>query len=289
MHRPWDRRMKRLFREAPRDLVQWLLPGSQFISIVSPELDGEALFTDHLFEVMFNGKRILLHIEFQKRRDSKIAKRLWEYNVRATLQYGCPVWSCVIYLKKDSTVAEPFLIWELPNGQLVHRFDFGVIKLWEISTEELKQKGHDGLIPLLVLTKNGARREVVEEAIAHLAPPGEEPKRELLALTYGLASLAFDNDDDQEWLIRRFAMLDDIIRETRAYREMTREGKLEGLREALFTVVQARFPSHQMIHLAQGQAAIIEDPEILQNIILKVSRAQTLEEAQRSLIDWAGP
>lgn len=83
-------------------------------------------------------------------------------------------------------------------------------------------------------------------------------------------------------------MLDDIIRETRAYREMTREGKLEGLREALFTVIQARFPSHQMIHLAQGQAAIIEDPEILQNIILEVSRAQTLEEAQRSLIDWTG-
>lgn len=42
-------------------------------------------------------------------------------------------------------------------------------------------------------------------------------------------------------------------------------GKLEGLRETLLTIVQARFPTARMQHLAQGQATIINDPAILQS------------------------
>jgi len=95
-------------------------------------------------------------------------------------------------------------------------------------------------------------------------------------------------------------MLQDILRETKAYREMTkesrqegreegiREGKLEGLREALLTLVQARFSNPKVTRLAKGQAAIIDDPAILQDLILKVGLAQTLEEAQRDLLEWPG-
>jgi flagellar biosynthesis/type III secretory pathway protein FliH len=120
--------------------------------------------------------------------------------------------------------------------------------------------------------------------------------------------LAFESETDQDWLIRRFAMLEDILRETRAYQEMAKEGreeglqegreeglqeglkkgKLEGLREMLLRIVQARYPSRKMLSLAKGQAAIIDDPEVLQSLILRVSLAQTIEEAQKYLIDWPG-
>jgi len=306
--KPWDKKMKRLFREAPEDFVEWLFPGAKFMGIVSNELDGEPIYTDMLCEIMLNEERVLLHIEFQRRRDSRMAVRMWEYNVRATLQYQCPVWSVVIYLKPDSTVAEPVLARKLPDGRVIHRFEFEVIRLWEIATQELKQKGLVGLLPLLPLTREGARREIIEEAIIGLMPPGEEGKAELLTLTYGLASLALENEADQEWLSRRFEMLQDILRETKAYREMTkesrqegreegiregreegiREGKLEGLREALLTLVQARFSNPMVTRLAKGQAAIIDDPAILQDLILKVGLAQTLEEVQRDLLEWPG-
>lgn len=107
MWRPWDRKMKRLLIEAPEDFVAWLLKGASFKSLLSAELDADPVYADMLCEVMLRGRRVLLHIEFQKRRDTTMAKRLWEYNVRATLQYKYPVWSCVIYLKKDGKVAEP--------------------------------------------------------------------------------------------------------------------------------------------------------------------------------------
>lgn len=302
MPKPWDRKMKRLLTEAPQDFVEWLLSGAQYVGIVSSELDGEPLYTDMLYDVLQEGKPSLLHIEFQRRRDAKMAERLWEYNVRATIQYKCPVWSCVIYLKKDSTVARSSLTKEMPDGRAVHRFDFDVIRLWEIPTRELKQKKLDGLLPLLPLTRDGAQRKVVEEVIAGLAPAGQEPKAELLVLTYGLASLALENEADQEWLDRRFSMLYDILRETRAFRELTKdsrqegieegrkegieEGKVEALREALLTMVQARFSNPKIARLAKGQASTIDDPAVLQDLIVKVGLARTLEEAQQYLLDW---
>ena len=109
-------------------------------------------------------------------------------------------------------------------------------------------------------------------------------------------------------------MLYDILLETRAYRELTKEsrkegieeglkkgrkegieegiekglekGKVEGLREALLTLVQARFPDPKITRLAKGQAAIIDDPAVLQGLIVKVGLAQTLEEVQQYLLDW---
>ena len=295
--------MKRLFWEAPQDYTEWLLPGAQFISNVSTELENETLYADLLLNIRLNWQPILLHIEFQRNRDSKMAERLWQYNLKANLKYKCPIWTVVIYLKDDGTVAETPLIRELPNGQAVHRFDFGVIKLWEIPAKELKQKGLVGLLPLLPLTQGGARREIIEETIVELAPPGEEPKAELLTLTYGLASLALENQADQEWLIRRFTKMYDMLRETRAYREMTKEsreeglqeglekglqeglekGKLEALRQTLLHVVQSRFP--KIARLAKGQAAIIDDPEVLDALIVKMSIAQTREEAKQYLLE----
>ena len=300
--------MKRLLNAAPQDFVTWLLAEAIFISVVSTELDPETdpIYADLLFEVMLLGERMLLHIEFQRRRDTKMGERLWEYNHKATLQYNCPVWSVVIYLKDDGNVPSSPLIKELPNGQGVHRFDYGVTKLWEKATAELEHMGLVGLLPLLPLTREGAQREVVERTITSLMPVGEQPRQDLLTLTYGLASLAFENEADQQWLKRRFEMLYDMLRDTPAFQDIMKEGRQEGLelglergreegrkeghnealRQALLAIVQARFPSPRMIRQTKGQAAIIDDPAVLQDLIVKVSLAESAEEAERSLLDW---
>ncbi len=68
--------------------------------------------------------------------------------------------------------------------------------------------------------------------------------------------------------------------------EKGRQEKLDALRQTLLNFVQARFPSPKMIRLAKGQAAMINDPKILQDLTLKVGLAQTAEEAQNYLLDW---
>jgi predicted DNA-binding transcriptional regulator len=65
------------------------------------------------------------------------------------------------------------------------------------------------------LTKDGARREVVEEMITGLV---SAEKTESLWIGYALASKVLK--DDLKWLRRRFAMLEDILRDTPVYQEV---------------------------------------------------------------------
>jgi len=118
-------------------------------------------------------------------------------------------------------------------------------------------------------------------------------------------------------------MLDDILRETRAFQEWAKEGyeqglkegreigwqvgreigweiewqeglkegrldKLETLRQTLLRVVQARFPHSRMEEYAKEQVALINDPAVLQNLIVKISLSSTLDEAKKLLFDWPG-
>ncbi len=205
---------------------------------------------------------------------------------------------------------QDFVEWLLSGAQYI-----GIVSS-ELDGEPL----YTDMLYEVLQARGGAKREVVEEAIAGLAPAGQEPKAELLVLTYGLASLALENEADQEWLDRRFSMLYDILRETRAFRELSKEsrqegieegrkegieegrkegieegiekglekGKVEALREALLNMVQARFSNSKIARLAKGQAAMIDDPAVLQDLIVKVGLARTLEEAQHYLLDWPG-
>jgi len=207
MRKPWDRTMKRLLSSTPQDFVVWLLAGAIFNSIVSTELDPERdpIYADLLFDVTLLGKRMLLHIEFQRRRDARMALRLWEYNLKATLQYKCPVWS-------------------------VRRFEM----LYDM------------------LRDTPAFQDIMKEGLERGREEGLEQGREE-GLEQGL------------------------------------EQGREALRQTLLAIVQARFPTPRLLHLTKGQAAIIDDPAVLQDLIVKVSLAQSAEEAQRYLLDWPDP
>jgi predicted transposase YdaD len=207
-----------------------------------------------VLQVSLDGKEFLLHIEFQSSNDAYIGERLLEYNVLASRQYDfLPVYSCVIYLKNHS--------------------------------EELLQTGLAGLLPLLPLTRDGARREVVEKMITGLI---SAEKTESLWIGYALATKVLK--DDLKWLRRRFAVFNDILRETPAFQEVLAEGLEKGLKEGelraqrqtLLAVVQERFPG--IVDLAKKQADAIEDPEALRRLIVKMSIVQTSEEARPYLL-----
>lgn len=314
----WDRQMKWIFSIAPEDLVAWIFRGeAEFVNLANTELDGDELFSDMLCFVKILGQVVLLHIEFQKRRDSNMAKRLWEYNVRATIKYKCPAWSCVIYLTKDSTVQAQFRQ-VLPNGRPIHWFDFDVIKMWETPTEDFLQMGLRGLLPLLPLTREGKRRGVIETAISLLMLPGGEPQGELLSLVYGFASLVLESKD-QEWLDWRFAMLNDILRETPAFQKIAKEGLREGLEQGLQqgriegrvegrvegriegriegeklgalknlrqvaeNLVATRFTNAVLTDLARNSLSTIEDIPMLQQLVVNLAIVQTPEEVRQLL------
>src|SRR5579885_2097609 len=278
--------------QAPKDVVSWLLDGALFEQELSPHLSYRNVDADLLYQIRLNDQPMLLHLEFQRRRDPQMAQRVWEYNVLATCKFGCPVYSFVLYLKKDGSVAESPHQVCLHDGRQIHHFVFEVIKLWEVPTATLQRTDLPGLLPLLPLTREGKQRETIEMMINGLCPAGEAPKRELLSIAYGLASLAFEEHEEREWLKRRFLMIEDLLGESWVFQEWRQQALEEGIqkerkeevqrhRKMLLAFVQARFPALEQLAEERGKA--LDDLEQLQALILNVGLAAGEQEAKKFL------
>ena len=289
----WDSIMKRLVKAYGAHFAKWLVTAAIFVQALDIELKPQHLFADALLEITVGGKRALIHIEFQTDRDPEMEVRLMEYNMLASHQYGrCPVTSYVIYLRKDGEVAKSPLIRKGAVDEEVHRFQFRVIKLWEVPAETIVQLGWVGLLPLLTLTKGGKRPEVVKVMIDSLVSAGE---KDLLALAQLVGGLAFKKESERASFKRRFSMFQDILKESWVYQEIGHEffeqgreqgreqGKLEGQRQTLMNFVQVRFP--EIVAVAKQQTDATSDPEVLQALTIKLFAAQTVEEARRVLLE----
>ena len=283
MSKRWDDRMKRIFSAAPQDYVSWLLPGARFIGKASLELKTltRTISTDALYKAILDDEQVILHVEFQKRANPNMAKRVWEYNVLATLEHNCPVYSFVIYLMKDGKINESPLEWGLSKYAKVHVFQYTNIKLWELTVETLLEEHLAGLLPLCLLTQNGMKHEVAEGIFESLVD-----KKELLTLALTFASMIFEGEADQQWLRRIIGMLDDIIRDTWFYKDLYKEAKeeakeesLQEFRFAVLDVIQDRFP--EIVELAKIQIEPIKDSVVLRRLIVKMSAAQTAEKARQ--------
>ncbi len=79
----------------------------------------------------------------------------------------------------------------------------------------------------------------------------------------------------------------DIIRESPYYQEILQEGreegKLEALRQTVIDIVVERFP--RLLRTARKQVTFMEDPTALRHAIVKLSMAQTAEEAKLHLLE----
>ncbi len=287
----YDDSIKKLIDANPQDFVSLVFGDGHFVLALPHELKLLHLYADALFKVMLDGEPVLLHIEFQSGYDPRMQERLLEYNTLASREYSyLPVYSCVIHLKKDSSIAVSPFIRKLPAGEEVVRFHYKSVELWKKDAVELLHSGWVGLLPLVPLTRGGTEHGVVEEMIAGLVSAG---KTELLVVANALASLAFEQESEaeQEWLERTFAMLNDTLRNTRAYQKILKEGRERGreeglekgrqeaLQQALLDVTEEHFP--QIMHTVRQQVKAIEDPVLLRRLIVKMTTVQTAEDAEQ--------
>lgn len=290
--------MKKLVGGSPQDFLALVVSEARFVRELPGELRFENTHADGLIEGVQDEERFLAHLEFQSSYDLRIGERLLEYNVLASRQYGyLPVYSCVIYLKDCGNVPQSPYIRRLPSGEETIRFHYGCIELHQMTADELKQKGLVGLAALLPLTKDGARRVVIEDMIAQLVAA---EKTDSLWVGYALASKVMT--DDLQWLRRRFAVFSDFLRDSPVYQEVLEEGleqglrtglekglqqglqagELRALRQTLREIIHERFP--QLDSLARDQGEATSDTELLRRIIVKISVAQTTSEAEQYLL-----
>src|SRR5262249_1123435 len=224
--KPWDDSMKWLVRQNPQSLVSFLVPDAVFESEVDRELQAPSVTADTLYRVTWQGKQIILHVEFQVKHDANMGRRLWHYNALTDIHTKLPVHSVVIYLLEDNGLVESPYMASLPDGRSTQRLDFETIKLWEVAPEAIGQPELVGLLPLLPLLKGGKKRETVTRMIQELEKAG---RQDLFLVGYAFSSLVFTADGDKEWLKASFFMLHDILKETWVFQEVMKEGREEGM------------------------------------------------------------
>lgn len=224
MPKPYDDAMKKLVGSNPQDFLSWVLRDAQFVQQLPNELSPESIYADALIEAIVEDEPVLVHFEFQSRYDANIGKRLLEYNVLASRQYEYEaVYSFVIYLRDCGEVPQTPFIRKSRGGKEIIRFDYGSIELHKFTSEALLQTELTGLAPLLPLTRDGARRETIEEMIASLVGAEQEQN---LWIGYALASKVMQHD--LQWLKWRFAMFSDFLRDSPVYQELWEEGMKRG-------------------------------------------------------------
>jgi len=95
---------------------------------------------------------------------------------------------------------------------------------------------------------------------------------------------------DQLWLTERFGSMESILEDSWVYQRVIAKGVVQGglqqLRQMLVRRVQKRFPT--LVLLAEEQAALLEDVEILNKVIDAIIDAETLEEA-RGILEGCRP
>src|SRR5437016_2922876 len=109
-------------------------------------------------------------------------------------------------------------------------------------------------------------------------------------MTYGLAGLVVEEEIERDWLERRFAMIDDVIKESWTFQKMKQEGRQEGRQEGqlqmqrqnLIQLIQARFPT--LVQLAQEVCNAIQALEVLQDLFQKVLYAKDELEVRQLLL-----
>jgi hypothetical protein len=274
----WDQYTKLLVRQSPQSLVSFLVPSAVFEQVVDRELQVPSLMADGLYQVIWRGEKIMLHVEFQKSRDTNMGRRMWLYNALANMHTELPVRSVVIYLVKETSLVESPYVIPLPDGQPTQRLDFETIKLWEIPSEFFEQQGLVGLFPLLPLTKDGKKPETIQRMIDVLRKARED---DLLALGYAFASLVFTAEGEREWLIERFSKVQDILEGSWVFQQLIKKGKKEGLGEGLLQIVEISFPTllARAKRVVEGKASL----EQLRTMFTQLYRANTVEEARSVL------
>jgi hypothetical protein len=283
----WDCLIKMLMQANPQDLVSWILTDAVYQGEMNLELLKKApIFADLLYTINWRGEEIVLHVEFQREQDDEMGRRVWEYNCLASIRTGLPAYSVVIYLLEDSLIVDPPYEMKLPTGLTVHRFVFQNIKLWEIPGEILKQQKLPGLLPLLPLTKEGNRREVIEEMIEGLQQAG---KTDLLPLAYVFSAYTFDGENEQRWLIERFNAMKGSLEDNYAYREMVKWAEEKSLKQAkkdmeqlVVRFVEIHFPD--LVSLAKQEAAATITSQQLQEMLDRLFVAHTDNEAKAILL-----
>ena len=126
------------------------------------------------------------------------------------------VLSVVIYLQTVSDVPKAPLDRALPYGRRTLWFDFDSLELCEQTVDALRQHNLDAFFALMLLCKDGARHEVLDEILERLV---KKNRKELIAITRFFAGKVLTSEEDREQLERKFEVLREFLQDSWTFKD----------------------------------------------------------------------
>jgi len=317
-----DSPLKLLLSASITEFAEWLLKAkvlkvtSQNIELLPPT---EVLRTDQVFQVtVADGQVAILHIEFQGRSSRRpMPLRQLEYLVRLTSEYpNLAVHSVVVYVGqgagKDDEGSHAF--YRL-DGKAVISWYYDVLRLWEMTAEELLALDKPTLLGLVGQTKVTDPAKVVPLIVAGLEKITDTEKRgriltAMLALIneeefFAMLEQKFVEEElftNTPYMIRMRKM--EAEEERRAQEEQRRaqeeerriqeerkeerkETTLATLQKSILRILQMRFTPPEAVlgqlETALGQVANEEPLQTLFEVALKADSISTFQAALAQL------
>ncbi len=286
MSKPYDATMKHLLDEFAADWVSWLapivgLPVAVDVEPLDVDLSSVQYSADKVFRLCPPGEG-LLHIEPQSTWDGKLPERMMLYNGLLHERYLGPVYSVTLLLRRgaDSPLLTGTLSRKYPDGREYLRFNYSIVRVWELSAESLLS-GNIGAIPLSLLTDEATGRlgEFVDRIDDRLRSMGtdESTRKLILTSSYILLGMRYDEVVIDQAFIRTRGM-----KESTTYQAILREGRDEGRDEG---VIAAR--KQAILDILAERFGVVT-PEV-QSRIQSANDASRLQFAVRQSMRIASP
>ncbi|HEY0756157.1 MAG TPA: hypothetical protein VGD98_19530 [Ktedonobacteraceae bacterium] len=248
-------------------------------------------------EAVRDGQHMLMAIEWQSTKDDKMDDRLLFYSGELTRVYDMVVFPIVIYLQAVSDVPQSPLTRLLPGeavawGNTLLTFHFMSLEVCKMPVEELRAIGRDAFYVLMLLSKGGATREVVDEVLDRLLKRRDKRKESIVAAFF-FASKVMKSAEDQKFINGRRKMIKDTLQDNWLYKELYEEAREEGLEKGLEkgreealeqgieALVEARFP--ELLAFVKNQLASFGDWQKLQEVLIIIGTVKTADELKECL------
>ena len=235
----YDTISKDLIQTYPKDFIRLTLEQDdvEVLDILDTEQSTvETRHTDSLIRVLVAGEEALIHTEFQTTDDPSMPLRMAGYMIRAIEQHDLPIYSSVIYLRRNAGRRDP--------GHFIHKMSghlavikYSVIRLSEIDGQDIIDGGPSGLFPFASLMKRPDRidseawlRHCVDAANG--LPVDESIKVDILERLMILSGLEYDPAFINRILLQE-GLMDAIMRESSFTQYIKQQGIEEGIERGI--------------------------------------------------------
>ncbi len=268
---PYDSALKSIMEDEEAEILPNLLPGVEYVSKETIEIDRTTLKADSVYNIRYRGAPHVLNMELQTDADSDMPFRMLKYHVGLYDKHRKPVISMIIYPFKTSIPEPPFR--EMSGEEALLTFHYRVLCLWKLDAQPFITDHVVSMYTLLPAMK-GANATLLLQAISEMEQYYSTKKLgdHLLRFRTIMRRSGTLSLQDKQIIEERLHMFDSLLdqdpylqKKWAFEKELGRaEGEIQGLRRAIVNLVKKRFPT--LVDLAQQRTKQINTPDVLDQL-----------------------